>query len=323
MNIRPVDPESYDAYLKGRFHWYKLSPQNFQQALAYFSLALEKDPECALAHTGIANAWMAMGYWGITPPNESMPKAKSSALEAIEMDDTLEEAHDALARILYIYDWDWQGAEEEFRKAIKCNPNKADVHLFYSALLRSIGRGNEAILEAELGLELDPLNYFSQCHYIGQLMYMHQFDEAIEKLNKIIDLEPDYSFAHRYLWICYHQKQNYDDAVKAAKNYFSSLGKSELTESIDYGYANFDYQNAMKLAAKKLEEELKVSYIQPIWIARLYAYAGDKNRALDWLERAFENRDPLMSNLGTSLDWEVLYKEERFMKLLRQMNFPQ
>ncbi len=322
MNIRPVNPEAYDAYLNGRFHWYKLSPQNVHKALEYFSLALEKDPTCALAYTGIALVWLVKVYWGTTPPSESLPEAKSFVQKAIKIDDTLEEAHDALARILYFFDWDWDNAEREFKYAIQLNPNKADVHLFYSSFLRTMGRGDEAMSEAELGLDLDPLNSFTQCFYVGQLLYLHQYDEALIKLKKILSMEPDFPFVHRYLWICYHQKQLYDQAIEEAKNFFSAVGKSEFTDTIDRGYANSDYQGAMGLLAKRLEEELKKSYVQPIWIARLYAHAGDKDHALDWLERACEEHDPLMPNLKTSTDWENLHNEERFKALVNRMNFP-
>ena len=321
-SIRPVNPESYDAYLKGRFHWYKLSPQNVEKALEYFSLALEKDPQCALAYTGIAIVWMAKVYWGTTSSRESMPGAKSLVLQAIEMDDTLEEAHDVLARILYFYDWDWDNAEREFKHAIQLNPNKADVHLFYSSYLRSMGRRDEARSEAKLGLELDPLNSFAQCFYVGQLLYLQQYDEAILQLKKILILEPNSPFVHRYLWICYHQKEVYEEAIEAAKNYFSAMGKSEFADIIVRGYSNSNYEGAMMLLVKRLEEHMKVSYIQPVWIARLYAYARDKDRALDWLEKAYEERDFLMTNLNTSTDWEILHEEERFKKLIKQMNFP-
>jgi serine/threonine protein kinase len=322
ISTRSVNPDSYDAYLRGRFHWYKLSPQNVDKALEYFSLSLEKDPEYALAYTGIAMVWLVRVYWGTTPPREAVSKAKSLVLKAIEMDDTLEEAHDVLARVLYYFEWDWDGAEREFKRAIQLNPNKADVHLFYSSFLRSMGRGDEAMSEAQLGLELDPLNSFSQCYYIGQLLYLHQYDESIVQLRKIISLEPDFPFAHRYLWICYHQKQLYDEAIEEAKNYFTAVGKSEFSAIIDRGYSNSDYEGAMSFLAKTMEEHLKIAYIQPVWIARVYAHAGDKDRALDWLERAFEERDFLMTNLNTSSDWQLLHEEKRYTDLVNRLNFP-
>jgi tetratricopeptide (TPR) repeat protein len=150
---------------------------------------------------------MARVYWGTTAPRQSMPEAKSLVLEAIDLDDSLEEAHDVLARILYFYDYDWINAEKEFKRSIEINPNKADVHLFYSSFLRSMGRGDEAMSEAKKGLELDPINAFTQCFYVGQLLYLHRYDEAILKLRKILSSESNLPFVHRYLWICYYQKQ--------------------------------------------------------------------------------------------------------------------
>ena len=158
------------------------------------------------------------------------------------------------------HDWDWPGAEREFKRAIKLNPNKADVHLFYSAYLRSMRRGDEAMAEAQLGQELDPLNFFSQCHYVGQLLYMTRYDEAIEKLTSILTLEPDYPFAHRYLWICYHQKKLYDQAIAAAKKYFSALGKHEFTAILEDGYGKTGYAGAMGLLAGELEQMMRKKF---------------------------------------------------------------
>jgi len=320
--IHSVNPESYDAYLKGRFHWYKLSPQNVQKALDYFSLSLKKDPESPLANTGIAIVEMAKAYWGYIPPRESMPKAKLLLLEAIKMDDTLEEAHDGLARILYFYDWEWKGAEKEFKCAIKLNPNKADAHLFYSSFLRSMGRGDEAMSEAKKGLELDPLNNFSHCHYVGQLMYQQKYDEAILQLTKIAKQESDSPFLHRYLWICFQQKHQYDDAIEAAKNYFSVSEKNKFSKTLSKGYLSKDYHGAMKLLADSMEKYSNESYVQPVWIARVYAYAKQKDKALGWLEIAYKERDSLMVNLNSSTDWEILKDEQFFKDVLNKMKFP-
>ena len=142
---RPVNPEPYDNYLQGRFHLYKVLPDHFDKAIEYFHLALEKDPSFALAYTGIATVWFVRGYWSVSSAKESMPKARKAVLKALELDDTLEEAHEVLARIKYFFDWDWIGAEKEFKHAINLNPNYAYSHLFYSAFLRSLKRDQEAV----------------------------------------------------------------------------------------------------------------------------------------------------------------------------------
>jgi tetratricopeptide (TPR) repeat protein len=176
--------------------------------------------------------------------------------------------------------------------------------------------------EAKLGLELDPLNFFSQSAYTGHLMYLQEYNEAIIKLRKILSLEPDCTFAHRYLWICYHQKQLYDDAIHEAQKFFSAVGKNEFSDILANAFSNSNYHEAMQLLAKKFEEERKSTYIQPLWIARLFAYSGEKERALKWLETAYEERDSLLINLCSSSDWEILRDEERFKNLVSRMNFP-
>jgi TolB-like protein len=319
--IRPINPEPYDNYLKGCFHFYKLSPEHFDKALEYFHLALDKDPNFALAYVGISEVWFTRTYWEVSPPKESIQKAKSAVFRALELDDSLEEAHDVLARIKSYYDWDWNGAEREFRKAIQLNPNYADAHLFYSTFLQAMKRDEEASEEVKRGLELDPINFFSQGFFVAHLLHLCKYDDAIVKLRAILRIEPNYPLAHRYLWICYHQKQMYDKALEEAKRYFTAAGKNEITNLLALGYAEVGYQGAMNLAAEKMKETSKQTNIQPIWIARFYAYAGKKNPAIKWLKKSFEERDPHLVNLGVSRDWDNLRDDPRFQDLLQQMNF--
>jgi len=319
--IRPVSPEPYDNYLKGCFHLYKVLPDHFNKAIEYFQLALDKDPSFALAYTGIANVWFVRCYWSITPAKESMLKAKQAVLKALELDDTLEEAHDIMARIKFFYDWDWNGAEKEFKKAIQLNPNYADSHLFYSAFLRSMKRDKEAQIQVNKGLELDPISSFSQGFLVGHMLHLAQYDEAIIKLREIQKTEPNSPLVHRYLWIAYHQKQNFENALDETKKYFSSIGKSEIADLQAFKHSEVGYHKVMELVADRLKELTKETYIQPIWIARLYAYAKNNELAIEWLQIAHKERDPLIVNLEASKDWDNLRDEPKFKVLLRQMNF--
>jgi serine/threonine protein kinase len=205
--IRPVNPEPYDNYLKGIFHYYKMSPEHYGKALEYFHLALDKDPNFVLAYVGISGVWFTRTYWEVSPPKESIQKAKSSVYRALELDDTLEEAHCRLALIKFFFDWDWNGAEKEFRKAIQHNSNYSEAHIYYATFLQAMKRDEEATEEVKRGLELDPINYFSQSFIVGNLLHLRRYDEAIVKLREILRIEPNFPIAHRYLWICYHQKQ--------------------------------------------------------------------------------------------------------------------
>jgi TolB-like protein len=322
-SARPVNPEAYEAYLKGRFHWYKLSREHFDTALEYFQLAREKDPHYALAYAGIAYVWLSRGDCGLIPPREAFPNAKAAALKAIELDDTLAEVHVILANCRFIYEWDWGGAETQFQRAIQLNPNYADAHFFYSDFLISMRRSEEALAEVERALELDPLNFFFQCFFGWHLVYLGRYDDAIAQLRKTISKEPNFPAAHLGLWGAFHRKGMYEEALAEAKKFFLLLGSSEVAETLARGCAGAGgYTCAMRLAAETLAARSKLAYVPAIRIARLYAHAGEKDRALGWLEKAYEEREPPLVHLRVGWDWHSLRDEPRFQDILRRLNFP-
>ncbi len=320
--VRPVNPEAYEAYLKGRFHWLKLSREHLDTALGYFQLALEKDPNYALAYVGTGYAWFSRADTGVLPPCEALPRAEAAALKAAELDDNLSEVHELLASVKYICNRDWAGAEAEFRRAIQLNPNSAELRLFYSHFLIVTGRVQEWKPEIERALELDPLNFFIQCFFGWQLVYLHRYDEAIERLRRTLRAEPNFSSAHLGLWGAFYQKGVYEEALTEAKAFFAVLGDSEIAEALSQGDGAADYSSVMHLAAEKLVARSRQAYVPAMRIARLYAHAGEKDPALEWLEKAFEQREPALAHLRVGWDWEVLRDEPRFLDLLRKMNFP-
>ncbi len=319
-SVKPINPDQYDNYLRGCFHFYKLSPEHFDKAYEYYSEALKKDGNYALAYAGIAQVWFGRSYWGIISHHECMQKAKEAVKKALELDDSLEEAHDVFAKLEYYYDWDWNTAENGFKKAIAINPNYADAHLFYSALLRSMKRDEEAFNEVKIGLELDPINFFSQCFFVGHLLHTCQFDDAIRKLRDILKTEPNFSMAHRYLWVAYHKKKVYDKALESAIHYFSALRKNEIADLLSLNYSELGYHSVMNLAAANMEEYSNETFIQPLWIARLYAYADNTEQACIWLRNAYRERDPLLVNIGVSRDWDNLREINDFENLLTELN---
>ncbi|MBI3666658.1 MAG: tetratricopeptide repeat protein, partial [Acidobacteria bacterium] len=321
-NAPRVNPEAYEAYLKGRFHWYKLSREHADIALDYFQLALEKDPNYALAYAGIADTWLIRGDIGLMPPREAFPKMKAAALKALELDDTLAEVHLTLGH-LRLGQWDWSGAEVEFQRAIQLNPNDAGARLFYSDLLISVGRSQEARAEMQRALELDPFNFFFQCFFGWHLVYLRRYDDAIAQLHKTLRMEPNFSSAHMGLWGAFYQKRMYEEALAEAKKFFMVLGDHEIVEALAGGCAEAGYAGAMRAAAEKLEARSKLTYIPAIRIARLYAHAGEKESALDWLEKAYEQGVPPLSHLRVAWDWDILRDDPRFQDLLRRMKLPQ
>jgi serine/threonine protein kinase/Tfp pilus assembly protein PilF len=320
---RPVNPEAYEAYLKGRFHWYKLSAEHFETALEYFQLALEKDPDCALAYAGIADVWLSRGDSGVVPPGEAFPKAKAAVLKALGLDDRLAEVHVNLANCRFIYEWHWSGAEAEFQRALELNPNYADTHLFYSDFLISMRRSREAMAEIDRALELDPFNFFLQCFFGWHLVYLGRYDEAIAQLRKTLRMEPNSPAAHLGLWGAFHQKRMDEEALAEAEKFFALLGDNEVAEALTRGYAEGGYAGAMRLAAEKLAARSNRTYVPAVRIARLYAHAGEKDQTLKWLEKAYQERESPLVHLNVGWDWDDLRSDPRFQDLLRRMNFPE
>lgn len=314
-------PEAYEAYLKGNFHYWKLSPENIALALDYYQLALEKDPNYALAYTGISSVWGTRGMFGIIPPLEAFPKVKEAVLKALELDDTLSEVHYNLAIFRFYYEWDWGGAEIEFQRAIELNPNNANIHLIYSSFLDMMGRPEEAMAEIERALELDPLNFFAQCIHGLHLFNQRRSDDAIAHFRNTLRTEPNFPLAHEGLWVAKHQKQMDEKALAEAKKYFDVLGDREVTQALERGYAEAGYPGAMSLAAEKLAMRSKQTYVQSAQIARLYDHAGEKDRALEWLEKAFKENEPALVTLNV---WPqgALRDDPRFKDMLRRMKFP-
>ena len=316
---RRVNPEAYEAYLKGQFHWYKLSREHLDTALKYFEVSLAKDASDPLAYVGIAGVWCSRGDCGLLPPREAYPKAKAAALKAIELDDSLAEAHISMGMIRAA-EWNWDEATKEYGRATELTPNSADAHFFLSDLAISRGHPQEWKTHIDRALKLDPLNFFFQCFYGWQLLYLRRYDEAIAELRKALRTEPNLPAAHLRLWSAYYGKGVHEEAVAAAKTFFETLGDKEVVQALHRGYADAGYSGAMRLAAETLTERSRFTYVQPTQIARLYAHAGDRDHALEWLEKAYEERLIAMVHLGVDLDWSSLHSESRFQDLVRRVN---
>ena len=319
---RPVNPEAYEAYLKGRFHWYKLSPEGFDTALEYFQLALEKDPNYALAYAGIGHVWGARGYWGLIPPTEAHTKGRAAILKAVELDDSLAEAHAHLGQSRFFGDWDWPAAEREFQRAIELNPNYGDACMSYSHFLVAMRRSPEAWAKGERCLDLDPRNSAFQVSFGWVLLFSRRYDDAIAQLHQALRTNPDFLGAHEKLWAAFAQKRRYEEALAEAKKFRALRGQTEVAEALARGYAEAGYPGAMRRAAESLAARSKLTYVQPTELARLYAHAGQKDRALEWLGKAYEERDSILVYLQADPDWDSLRDAPRFQDLLRRMNFP-
>ena len=323
-NVRTVNPEAYEAYLKGLQHWYKLSPSEIDAAQQYFEMALKKDPNYALAYAGLALAWAARNQIGLTTYSEAAPKTRAAALKAVELDETAAETHYVLAIIRTWFDWDWEGAEPEFKRAIELNPSFPDARAYYSHLLIYMGRSEEAMVQGRKAIELDPLNSLFRGMWGVDLVCARRYDDAIAEGRQVLRLSsPDDVIAQNVLWYAYHLKGMHKEALAAAKTFLNAVyADADVNKTLEGLDAQDGYQGAMRAAAEALTAHFHRSYATPIDVGMLYLFAGDKSRALDWLEKGYELHDSTMPYIAAWPSYDSLRADPRFQALLRKMNLP-
>ena len=316
-----VNPETYEAYLKGMQCSHRITPQDLGAALDYFEMALKKDPNYAPAYAGVSFVWLDRQQAGYTAPREAGPKAKAAALKAIELDSTLGEGHSALAAFNYLHEWDWAGAEAEFKRAIELNPNFPDVRSLYSHYLMIMKRPERAMAEIQRALQLDPLNELVHIHHAFLLESAGRYDEAIVQLRNLLRTDPQNPMAHWGLSCSLFRKAKYEESLAEMKAYYAA--DREMEEALTQGYAQLGYRGAMSRAADLLAARGRTTYVLPNDVASLYAIAGEKVQALEWLEKGFEARDPNMPYLNLYPEFETLRSEPRFQALVRKMGLPE
>jgi tetratricopeptide (TPR) repeat protein len=317
-----VNPEAHLAYLEGRYHFNQYTPEGLIKARECYELALDRDRDCAPAHAGLAQTYGASAYWGHRPPREVLPKARAETLKAIELDDTLAEAHDQMGMFRWCVDWDWPGAKREFKRAIELNPNYADVRLDYAFYLASAGHLDEAMAQVRRAHELDPLNPIYEAAMAWHWGVAHRYDEAIQRLQKVLEVAPGFFPAQHALWRAYRHKGLDEEAFREAKKAFSLKKNEQVVEALERGYAESGYPEAMRLAAETRVAQSSQVYVQATEIAGLYVDAEEKELALDWLEKAYDECDPTLIHVPAARDWDSLRSEPRFQNLLKRMNLP-
>lgn len=320
---RPVSPEAFEAYLQGRFHRLKQTREDFDLAERYFQFALAKDPNYALAYAGLGTVWLGRGDSGFLPPRESFSKGAAFLARAVEMDDSSAELHVSLANQINSVRWDWPEAEKEFHRALAINPNLADAHFFYADMLIVMKRPQEWEREIKRARELDPLNDFNESFYGWHLNYLHRYDEAIPIFQKLLLTGPNKGSNYLGLWGAYYKKGMYDQALAAARNYFSSIREQDFAAALGPVRGEAAYRTAMHRVAQLMAAQSKRRHIPAVRIARMYAHAGDKDTAMQWLEKAYQNRESPLIRLAVFWDWDTLRSDPRFLDLLRRMNLPQ
>jgi tetratricopeptide (TPR) repeat protein len=318
---RHIVPEAYEVYLKGMSCLIRLNPEDLEVGMHYFESALEKDPDFALAHAGVANFWCLQQVMGSLPPDETTPRFRAAARRAMDLDPTLAEVHYVDAFVKW-FGWDWQGAEEAFRRTIEINPNYGLARAQYGQLLAILKRPEEAIVQAQKAIELDPFNPLIMGLCGSTFSMLGRYDEGMSMAHKELRSSPNSSMGLQIIWWGHHYKGEYDQAFEGAKAYFSAMGLAPVVHIMKERYETGGYFEAMRCAAETMASASQDHYIQPYWIAILYAVAGEKDKCLDWLEKGYETKDPMHAYF-TELELRNMISDEpRYEALLRKMDMP-
>jgi DNA-binding winged helix-turn-helix (wHTH) protein/TolB-like protein/Tfp pilus assembly protein PilF len=315
-------PDAYEAYVKGRYFWNKRTDKGLKKGLEYFRQAITLDPTFAEAYVGVADSYATLGLYAVLPPKQAFPAAKEAAMRALEMDDGLAEAHATLGFIHFYYDWNGVEAGNEFRRALADNPNYAMAHSWYGEALVAMGQYPEAVAEARRALEDDPLSLIVGSNAGWTFCLAGKYDQAIETLKKTIEIDPGFPRAHFRLGRAYEQNKLYEMAISELEQAVSlSGGDAYYKGSLGHAYAMSNNRDQAHSLLRDLEERSQQQYVPAYAIALVYAGIGDNDRALNWLQKALEDRSTSMVFLQADPELSSLHSDPRFEQLSRRVNF--
>ena len=322
-NVKVVNPEAYESYLKGRYFWNKRTADGLKVALAYFKQAIEEDPKYAQAYSGLADTYALLGDWqyAVMTPKEAFPKAKVAAIKALELDSSLGEAHNSLAFVLDGFDWDFDSAGKEFQRAIELNPGYATAHHWYAWHLSLLGRFDEAIVEMKKAENLDPLSLIINADLAELLDLAHSYDESIRQSRKTIEMDPNFGLAHNQLAQAYLQKHMYDEAVGELQEAVKLSGDSPTCiANLARAYVASGMRSEAVNLLGGLKKRSNPGYSNASEIAMIYAALGDRDQAMNWLEKGYEER----FNPGVLLrpGFDPLRSDLRFQNLVHRIGLP-
>jgi class 3 adenylate cyclase/TolB-like protein/pimeloyl-ACP methyl ester carboxylesterase/Tfp pilus assembly protein PilF len=319
----PVSTEAYVDYLRGRQAWSRRNQEGLNQAISFFQKALAADGSYAKAYTGLADSYATLALLEISAPNDVYPKAKEAVSKALSLDPQLAEAHTSLGLIRFQYDWDWKGAEEEFKEAIRLNPSYAPARHYFADLLKAMGRFDEALSEISRAQELDPLNLAINTG-VGHVLYLsRQYDKAIDQYKKAVDLDPNFMATHLWFGRPYLEKGMFPEAISELETAVKLSGESTLALAmLGHGLASAGRKEEAMQVLEKLKERSKSQYVPSYWIAVVYNGFKDKDEVLAWLARAYEERSSWLvwSNVEPRFAW--LRGDPGFEAVMGKMKFP-
>jgi TolB-like protein len=317
-----ADSEAYRLYLLGRHRYLQGVSANYGQALAYFNQAIALDPNYALAHAGISDVYSALSSQVLSPA-EAMPKARQAALTAIRLDETLPEAHYSLGTVKIWGDWDWAGAEREYKRAIELNPSFVLARAGYGNLVASQGRFEEALSEARRAQEIDPLSIQANSA-LGRISYhARRYAEAFVHFQKIGEIDPNNAGAHLNMGLVLSQQGKHQEAVSELRRAFDLDRQHTFRAWLAYGYARAGQRGEALKLLRELEALSTRERVSPIYIVRIYCGLGDKDQALAWLRKAYDEHSDHVLSIGVDPVYDPLRSDPRFIEILRGIGLPQ
>jgi serine/threonine-protein kinase len=323
------DAEAYELYLKGRYFWNKRNEEGLRSGIKYFQQAAEKDPSYALAYSGLADSYALLSDIGAVKPADEMPKAKAAAQKAVDIDPSLAEAYTSRAFVKLAFDWDWLGAESDFKKALELNSKYATAHQWYASYLMQMGKFDHAKQEIEQAHQLDPLSPIISANTGLYSYYEHKYDDAIDKYKMTLETDPDFWVARDYLGLAYVQKRMYQDAISELRDLIKApkdgpvpeglvAKEMEASASLGFAYATAGKRAEAEALLKTFESISQRRYVSGLYFATIYAGLKDNDRAIGQLNKAFDSRHPGLVLVRIDPVFDGLRSDERFKQLVKR-----
>jgi serine/threonine protein kinase len=318
-----TNPEAYQLYLKGKFYWNKRTGEALKQAAEFYRQAIEKDPNYALAYSGLAETYVLFSSYDVAPATDSMPQAKAAARRALEIDDSLAEAHTALGFYLANYEWDRDGSEKEYRRAIELKPNYSTAHHWLGADLGNVKRFEESIIEMRRAEELDPLSPIISTNLADSLVFARRYDEAISQYKRVLVRNPNFEYAHLALGRAYGAKGMYPEAIAETRTALELNTGSSTKGYLGLWLARSGQRDEALKLLTELKHEATQDYVQGYTFAVIYIGLGDKAEALNYLEKHLSSRAETANTYAVAPELDELRSESRFKAMLKRMNLPE
>ncbi len=321
----PVNPDAFEAYVQGISYWNRRSPDSLQKSTEFFRQATQLDPNYSLAYASLATSYTLMTHApnDVGAPKYLMPKAREAAKKALELDDSSAEAHAAVALVRQSYDWDWPGAEREYRRAFELNSAYASARQWYSLLLMALGRHQEAQAQIEMARQLDPLSTVIRSSYVQSLYFSREYDRVIDESKRTLALEPNFLLLRYHLGQAYVQTGRSAEAIEEFRQAKTLSGNLPvMVMALGHAYAVAGQKANALESIHELDDLARNRYVPPLYYAAIYTGLGDKRQAMDWLEKAFQQRTEYLIFLNVEPMADPLRADPRFQNLLRRIGLP-